>query len=310
MLEIDAFLGYLKYVKRYSPLTVQAYAEDLGQFAEFCEKVERIQEWGEVTSGMVRRFEVGLMSGRLVFTKEGREYRPQPMASKSVRRKLSALRTFFRHQMREGVLGEDPTELVAAPRVGRRLPVFVPDYEMDELLDEKEAGKGDFATFRDLMLLMVAYYTGMRRSELVALKLEDLDLGARTVKITGKGDKQRIVPVLDGLAEAVPEYLEARIQTQNGKKHSFFFVTDKGNPANEKYVYRHVKKCLGEVTTLAKRSPHVLRHSFATALLNNGACIEAIRELLGHAGLAATQIYTHNSFESLKKVYNQAHPRA
>lgn len=310
-MEIGLFLEYLKNVKRYSLLTLKAYEEDLNQFSEFCEKVELIHEWTEVTSGMVRRFEVGLMSGKLQFTREGgMKYCPKPMAAKSVRRKLSALRTFFRHEMREGRLAEDPTEVVVAPKIGRRLPVFVPDYKMDELLDAKSVVKGDFTAYRDLMILMVAYYTGMRRSELVALKLDDLDMGSKVIRITGKGDKQRIVPMLDELVEEIDSYLLLREEQLKGKRHAYFFITDAGEPANEKYIYRHVKKSLGEVTSLVKRSPHILRHSFATALLNNGACIEAIRELLGHSSLAATQIYTHNSFESLKRVYNQAHPRA
>jgi len=309
-MEIESFLTYLGNVKRYSPLTLKAYEEDLNQFSEFCEKVELIHDWTEVTSGMVRRFEVGLMSGKLRFTRGAGTYRSKPMAPKSVRRKLSSLRTFFRYQMREGLLSDDPTEVVVAPKIAKRLPVFVPDYKMDELLGEKEAEKEDFSVFRDLMLLMMAYYTGMRRSELVALKVEDLDMSAGIVQITGKGNKQRIVPMLEDLMDEIRLYLEEREKVMQKKRHPFFFITDAGAPANEKYIYRHVKKCLGEVTSLTKRSPHVLRHSFATALLNNGACIEAIRELLGHASLAATQVYTHNSFESLKRVYNQAHPRA
>ena len=200
-MEIESFLVYLKNVKRYSPLTLKAYEEDLNQFSEFCEKVELIHEWTEVTSGMVRRFEVGLMSGKLEFFKGDVVYRPKAMSPKSVRRKLSSLRTFFRYQMREGLLQDDPTEVVVAPKIGKRLPVFVPNYKMDELLDEKESGKEDFSTFRDLMLLMVAYYTGMRRSELVSLKLDALDMGAGIVRITGKGDKQRIVPLLEDLQE-------------------------------------------------------------------------------------------------------------
>ena len=159
------------------------------------------------------------------------------------------------------------------------------------------------------MVLMTAYYTGMRRSELVALKLEDVDLEGAVIRVNGKGDKQRIVPMLPELAGDLRIYLNKREELV-GEKHQFVFVTDKGKPVYDKFIYRLTVKYLGEVTSLKKRSPHVLRHSFATALLNNGACIEAIRELLGHAGLAATQIYTHNSFESLKKVYNQAHPRA
>lgn len=309
-MEFGSFLEYLKNVKRYSALTLKAYEEDLNQFAGFCEKVELIHGWEEVTVGMVRRFEVGLMTGRLQLEKEGKTYSPRPMTAKTVRRKLSALRAFFRYEMREGRLSEDPTEAVAAPKIGSRLPVFVPGYQMDELLDNREEAKNDFKTFRDLMILMMAYCTGMRRSELVALTLDDLDMGGKVIRITGKGDKQRIVPMLDELVEEVERYLQARKEHLQGKKHSAFFITDAGNPANEKYIYRHVKQSLAQVTSLTKRSPHVLRHSFATALLNNGACIEAIRELLGHSNLAATQIYTHNSFESLKRVYNQAHPRA
>lgn len=308
-MEIDSFLCYLKNVKRYSPNTLSAYADDLNQFVEFCEKVELIREWTEVTSKMVRRFEVGLMSGKLEFGEGDRKRRPKPMTGKSVRRKLSTLRTFFKHQLREGLLTDDPTEAVITPKIGKKLPVFVPDYKMDELLDEEALGKDDFRIFRDMVLIMMAYYTGMRRSELVGLKLEDVDLSSRIIRITGKGDKQRIVPMLDELVDEVEKYIEARAGKVK-EKHSFFFITDAGAPANEKYVYRHVKSCLEHVTSLSKRSPHVLRHSFATALLNNGACIEAIRELLGHSSLAATQVYTHNSFESLKRVYNQAHPRA
>lgn len=308
-MEIDSFLSYLKNVKRYSVHTLTAYEEDLNQFMEFCEKIELIHNWQEVTSGMVRRFEVGLMAGKLTFGEGIHQRKPKPMTAKSVRRKLSSLRTFFRYQMREGVLADDPTEVVVAPKLGKRLPVFVPEYQMDELLAEEEAGKDDFKTYRDMMVLMVAYYTGMRRSELVALKLEDLDMSAGVIRITGKGDKQRIVPLLDDLVQEIRCYLEIRAIKVKGR-HSAFFITDAGAPANEKYIYRHVKSCLGKVTSLAKRSPHVLRHTFATSLLNNGACIEAIRELLGHSNLAATQVYTHNSFESLKRVYNQAHPRA
>lgn len=303
-MEIDSFLSYLKNVKRYSLLTVGAYEKDLLQFREFCEKVELIHEWTEVTSGMVRRFEVALMSGKLLQEKGGK---PKPMTAKTVQRKLSSLRSFFRYLLREGRMDEDPTEIVVAPKVGKRLPVFVPDYKMDELLDEEEVA--DFPAFRDKLVLMMAYCTGMRRSELVALKVEDVDLENGVIRITGKGDKQRIVPILDELAEEIKCYLQERSSHVKGK-HSFFFLTDKGTPVYDKFIYRLVVRCLGKVTSLSKRSPHVLRHSFATSLLNNGACIEAIRELLGHSGLAATQIYTHNSFESLKKVYNQAHPRA
>ena len=307
-MEIDSFLSYLKNIKRYSALTITAYKEDLNQFREFCEKVELIRQDEQITSKMVRRFEMGLMSGGLKIGGVDGEEKLRPMTARSVRRKLSSLRTYFRYLVREGKLTEDPTEIVVAPKMGKRLPVFVPDYQMDEVLD-KHASDKDFANIRDRMVLMTAYYTGMRRSELVALKLEDVDLGGAVIRVNGKGDKQRIVPMLPELAGDLRIYLNKREELV-GEKHQFVFVTDKGKPVYDKFIYRLAVKYLGEVTSLKKRSPHVLRHSFATALLNNGACIEAIRELLGHAGLAATQIYTHNSFESLKKVYNQAHPRA
>ena len=307
-MEIDSFLSYLKNIKRYSALTITAYKEDLNQFREFCEKVDLIRQDEEITSKMVRRFEMGLMSGGLKIGGVDGEEKLRPMTARSVRRKLSSLRTYFRYLVREGKLTEDPTEIVVATNMGKRLPVFVPDYQMDEVLD-KHASDKDFANIRDRMVLMTAYYTGMRRSELVVLKLADVDLGGAVIRVNGKGDKHRIVPMLPELAGDLRIYLNKREELV-GEKHQFVFVTDKGKPVYDKFIYRLAVKYLGEVTSLKKRSPHVLRHSFATALLNNGACIEAIRELLGHAGLAATQIYTHNSFESLKKVYNQAHPRA
>lgn len=303
-MEIDSFLVYLKSVKRYSEHTVTAYQEDLNQFFEFCEKVELIEHSSEVTAKMVRRFEVALMSGK--FEMNGQKLKP--MTAKTVRRKLSSLRTYFRFQIKEGGMTVNPVDGVVAPKIGKKLPVFIPDYQMDELLDSHESD-GSFPEMRDRLVLMMAYYTGMRRSELVGLKAEDIDVGNETIKVNGKGNKQRIVPMLPELTNEVNAYLQMRNEIV-GEKHPFFFITDKGTPVYDKFIYRLVVKYLGEVTTSSKRSPHVLRHSFATALLNNGACIEAIRKLLGHSSLAATQVYTHNSFESLKKVYNQAHPRA
>lgn len=303
-MEIDSFLVYLKSVKRYSEHTITAYQEDLNQFFEFCEKVELIENATEVTAKMVRRFEAALMSGK--FKRNGQILKP--MMPKTVRRKLSSLRTYFRFQVKEGRMAVNPVDGVVAPKMGKRLPVFVPDYLMDELLDIHESESG-FPEIRDRLVLMMAYCTGMRRSELVGLKTEDIDVGNETIKVNGKGNKQRIVPMLHELTDEVKIYLQMRDEIA-GEKHPFFFITDKGIPVYDKFIYRLVVKYLGEVTTSSKRSPHVLRHSFATALLNNGACIEAIRKLLGHSSLAATQVYTHNSFESLKKVYNQAHPRA
>lgn len=307
--EVDSFLEYLKDIKRYSLNTLIAYSEDLNQFVEFCEKVELIQKWSEVTSGMVRRFGAGLMAGTLEFGEGEKRRKVKPQSAKSVNRKLSSLRSMFRYLIREGVVEMDPVELVNAPKIRKKLPVFVPDDEMDELLDEGFE-KNDFASFRDWMILKIAYCTGMRRSELAALKIEDIDMEAKVIKVVGKGDKERMIPMLDELVFDIRSYLaERELNLDKEKCDSTFFITDAGLPASAAYVAARVKKQLNKVRALSKRSTHVLRHSFATALLNNGAESEAIRKLLGHESLAATQIYTHNSFEKLKQVYNEAFDR-
>ena len=308
--EIDSFLEYLKDIKRYSLNTLLAYSEDLNQFVEFCEKVELVHEWSDVTSGMIRRFGAGLMAGSLEFGEGERRRKVKPQSAKSVNRKLSSLRSLFRYLIREGVVDTDPVELVNAPKIRKKLPVFVPDDEMDELLDGVYE-EGDFPSFRDWIILMVAYCTGMRRSELAALKIEDFDMEAKVVKVVGKGDKERQIPMLDELAADVKSYLAVREARANKEKAgTCFFITDGGLPASAAYIAARVKKQLNRVGALSKRSTHVLRHSFATALLNNGAESEAIRKLLGHESLAATQIYTYNSFEKLKQVYNKAFDRS
>lgn len=293
-MEIETFLSYLQDIKRYSPHTLTAYREDLEQFLSYCGTINEVRDFPDITAKMVREWVVILMSGGMHPT--------------TVRRKLSALRTLFKYLLRERKVEDNPTESVTLPKSGKRLPVFVPDYQMDELLDG-EVLQGGFPELRDRLVLLMAYLTGMRRSELVGLKLGDVDFSGENLKVTGKGNKQRLVPLARELLEDMKCYLEWREKIVSSG-HDYFFVTDKGKPVYDKFIYRLVVKYLGTVTTLKKRSPHVLRHTFATQLLNNGACIEAIRELLGHADLAATQIYTHNSFENLIKVFNQAHPRA
>ncbi len=308
--EVDSFLEYLKDIKRYSLNTLIAYSEDLNQFVEFCEKVELVHEWSEVTSGMIRRFGAGMMLGSLEFGEGERIHKMKPQSAKSVNRKLSSLRSMFRYLIREGIVDADPVELVNAPKIRKKLPVFVPDDEMDDLLDNGFE-KGDFPSLRDWMILKVAYCTGMRRSELAALKIENVDMESKVIRVLGKGDKERLIPILDELSVDIKAYLAVRKTKANKEKAgSFFFITDAGLPANAAYIAAHVKKQLNKVSALSQRSTHVLRHSFATALLNNGAESEAIRKLLGHESLAATQIYTHNSFEKLKQVYNKAFDRA
>lgn len=293
-MDIAPFLSYLENVKRYSPHTLLAYKEDLGQFLDYCATINEVNDFPDVTSKMVREWMVIEMS-------KGRK-------ATTTRRKLSVLRTLFKYLMREGRLAEDPTETIILPKTGRRLPVFVPDYQMDEILDSEDL-QGGFPEVRDRLVLLMAYCTGMRRSELVGLKIRDIDFAGKSLVITGKGNKQRLIPLANELIADMQVYLESR-KKQITREHGHFFITDKGAPVYDKFIYRLVVRCLGKVTTSSKRSPHVLRHTFATQLLNNGACIEAIRALLGHSDLSATQVYTHNSFENLIKVFNQAHPRA
>ena len=293
-MDIAPFLSYLENVKRYSSHTLLAYKEDLGQFLDYCATINEVNDFPDVTSKMVREWMVIEMS-------KGRK-------ATTTRRKLSVLRTLFKYLMREGRLVGDPTETIILPKTGRRLPVFVPDYQMDEILDSEDL-QGGFPEVRDRLVLLMAYCTGMRRSELVGLKIRDIDFAGKSLVITGKGNKQRLIPLANELIADMQVYLEFR-KKQITREHGYFFITDKGAPVYDKFIYRLVVRCLGKVTTSSKRSPHVLRHTFATQLLNNGACIEAIRALLGHSDLSATQVYTHNSFENLIKVFNQAHPRA
>ncbi len=343
MLEIEAYMRSVAEEKKYSPRTVIAYEHDLEQFTSFCEEHEEISEWSEVTPKMVRRWVVACMSGT-----EGME----KISPSSVRRKLSSLSALFKYLMRCGEVNQNPVSYVPLPNKKKALPTFLTPYQLDELLDG-ESLKGGFPKQRDRAVLLTAYLTGMRRAELIALKLQDINFEEGEIKVHGKGDKERIVPMLPELVEELQKYIAARnllvnSEAHNGlsksdkrggqpssergdrlnnnaqcdqtegeaheeggdKAHNVLFVTDKGAPVYDKFIYRLAVRYLGEVTTNQKRSPHVLRHSFATALLNNGACIEAIRKLLGHADLSATQVYTHASIEALIKIYNQAHPRA
>jgi integrase/recombinase XerC len=227
----------------------------------------------------------------------------------TVHRKISCLRIFFRYLRKQGHVQHNPMERVVLPKRKKKLPVFVGEEALDRLLDKHEFGD-DFRGTRNRTIIEMLYLTGMRRAELISLKNADVDLGAAVLKVTGKRNKQRIIPILDELKSGITEYCCIRDREFGGLEGDWFFVTDSGNKLYDKYVYNTVKRYLAMVTTIEKKSPHVLRHTFATHMLNHGADLNSIKELLGHANLSATQIYTHNTFEKLKEVYKQAHPRA
>jgi integrase/recombinase XerC len=227
----------------------------------------------------------------------------------SVHRKISCLRVYFRFLRKEGALKNDPLQKVVVPKRKKRLPVFIEEKAMSTLLDEVSFGE-DFEGVRNKTIIEMLYLTGMRRSELIGLKDSDLDLSEATVKVTGKRNKQRIIPLVKPFIKNLGTYMNMRDIYLNTKSCEWFFVTGKGNKLYDKFVYNIVKGYLAMVTTADRKSPHILRHTFATHMLNNGADLNSIKELLGHANLSATQVYTHNTFEKLKKVYKQAHPRA
>jgi integrase/recombinase XerC len=227
----------------------------------------------------------------------------------SVHRKISCLRVFFRFLRKEGIITSDPLEKVILPKRKKTLPVFVEEGALDKLLDEIDFGS-DFTGLRNLLIIEMLYLTGMRRSELTGLRTMDVDFSGATIKVTGKRNKQRIIPLSGPFVSRIKEYMRFRNEVAGAGNESWLFITAKGNKLYDKYVYNIVRSYLAMVTTIEKKSPHVLRHTFATHMLNRGADLNAIKEFLGHANLSATQVYTHNTFEKLKKIYKQAHPRA
>jgi integrase/recombinase XerC len=239
--------------------------------------------------------------------KEHKTKNHKPFNTSSVHRKISCLRMFFKFLSREGILKNDPLEKIVLPRKKKSLPVFVMEKAMDNLLDDKVFGDG-FAGIRDRTIIEMLYLTGMRRAELIGLRNNDIDLDQQTVKVTGKRNKQRIIPIVIPYIKRLEEYVKARNENMDCGIEGWFFVTDSGNKLYDKFVYNLVNKYLSMVTTVEKKSPHVIRHTFATHMLNRGADLNSIKELLGHANLSATQVYTHNTFEKLKEVYKK-HPR-
>ena len=288
-----SFLQYLRFEKRFSPHTVLAYQNDLQQFFAYLKNLYETEDLLSVTHSMVRSWIVDLME--------------KEISPRSINRKLTTLKTFYKFLLRQGMVLTNPMLKVQAPKTSKRLPVFVDEKKMELLFNEKNFGEGFEAT-RDRLMLEIFYATGMRLSELIGLEDASIDIYECQVKVLGKRNKERIIPFTKKLKETIEVYLKSRQEIV--KNAPSFFVTDKGKKLYPKLVYRIVIYRLGSVTTLDKKSPHILRHTFATHMLNNGADINSVKELLGHASLSATQVYTHNTIEKLKQVYKQAHPRA
>lgn len=295
MLETDSFLDYLRYERNYSEETVKAYEEDLRQFEQFGEEEVGAMTPSKVDAELVREWVVNLMD---------RKY-----ASSSINRKLSSLRSFFKFLLKKGKVESDPLRKVIGPKEKKTLPVFLKEREMNRLLDDIDFGEG-FEGCRDRLIIEMFYATGMRLSELIGLDDVCVDFSASLIKVTGKRNKQRLIPFGEELKKTMADYVNLRNEVVPVRQDGAFFVRKTGERLYRGMVECIVKRNLSKVTTVKKRSPHVLRHTFATVMLNHDAELGAIKELLGHESLATTEIYTHTTFEELKKVYNQAHPRA
>ena len=295
-MKFDLFLAYIQFEKRFSKHTIKAYQSDLEQFQTYLFATYSIQQNAEITHQHIRSWIIALMQAG--------------MTPRSINRKLSTLKSFFQFLIKKGKLEKDPMLKVTAPKTGKRLPVFVEERPLEVLFEEVQFGE-DFEGVRDRLIMELLYQTGIRRSELIHLQISDIDFQGQAIKVLGKGNKERLIPINRDLRLQINNYLELRKQTfPDILTLGQLLLTKKGKPLYPKMVYNLVNKYLAIVTTQEKRSPHILRHSFATHLSNNGADLNAIKELLGHSSLAATQVYTHNSIERLKEIYQQAHPKA
>lgn len=290
----DSFLDYLQYERNYSEETIKSYREDLRQFEEFAREEIGDSAPSEVKAELVREWIVSLMD---------RGY-----TSTSINRKLSSLRSFYKFLLRKGEVAVNPLQKITGPKNKKPLPAFLRESDMDRLLDEVDFGEG-FKGCRDHMVIEMFYATGVRLSELIGLDNKDVDFSSSLIKVTGKRNKQRLIPFGEELKIAMMEYVDVRNEAVPIRTNAFF-VRENGERLSRSIVENLVKRNLSKVVTLKKRSPHVLRHTFATTMLNHDAELGAIKELLGHESLATTEVYTHTTFEELKKVYNLAHPRA
>ncbi|MDO8972085.1 MAG: tyrosine-type recombinase/integrase [Saprospiraceae bacterium] len=294
MFHEESFYGYLSLERRFSPHTLTAYRSDLSGFITFCTEQQCLTSLSEVRHLHIRSWIVAQMQAG--------------QSSRSIVRRLSCLKTYFKFLKKRGLIEKDPMRKVTAPRSGKRLPVFVQESQMSAVFSHLEFAD-DYSGLLARLILEILYATGMRRSEASNLKINDIDFSRMVFRVRGKGDKERFIPFARYLTEWLEKFLEARKVNFPGTSEPWLFLNRKGEQYSPESIYYLVRKHLSTVTTAEQRSPHVLRHSFATHLSNNGADLNAIKELLGHSNLASTQVYMHNNIERLLQVYEQAHPK-
>ncbi len=292
---ITEFVNFLQFEKRYSSHTVRAYTDDLTSFFDYIKKVYTIEDIKAIQTNIIRTWLADLRNNDI-----------QP---RSIHRKISSLKSFFKYHLRQGNISQSPVRTIISPKSNKRLPQFVQTKEMTTLFEHVEFSD-DWRGQTAKISLQILYATGIRLSELINLKESQIDIAHQSIKVLGKGSKERIIPIGKTLIYNIQTYIQEKRKQFSSLDIDILLVTEKGKKLYPKYVYLEVKKYLSLITTIDKKSPHVLRHTFATHLTNNGADLNAVKELLGHSSLAATQVYTHNTIEKLKEIYKQAHPKA
>lgn len=290
---INSFLDYLIFEKKYSKHTVTAYQNDLQTFMTYCESIYGDGDLLQINYSQIRSWIVSLVDSGI--------------SNNSINRKISSLKSFYKFLQKTDQLNTSPLIKHKALKVAKKVQVPFTMKEINEVLDALDEEEG-FEGLRNRLMVALFYATGIRRIELVNLELQGVNLAAKTIKVLGKRNKERVIPLIPSVLSIIEKYLEERDQISSQEKR--LFITDKGNKISETLVYRVINHYFSKVSSKVKKSPHILRHSFATHLLNEGADLNSVKELLGHASLASTQVYTHNSLESIKKMYNQAHPRS
>ena len=290
---IADFIQHLRYGRRYSPHTLAAYEADLIQFRDYLATESQVSAISDISHFHIRSWLAGLKT--------------EKQTPRTINRKMSSLNAYYKYLRRMGVTDKNPVRMLHSQRLPERLPTYLKEEQTSALLEEKDFGEG-FKGFTDRLICELLYATGMRRAELLGLKEQDIEWSLHQVRILGKGNKERLVPISAALLDTLRDYMAAK-RGQEAWDEEFLLNLPNGRPLYAGYVYKVVKSHLSEVTTAEKRSPHVLRHTFATHLLNNGANIQAIKDLLGHSSLAATQVYTHNNIDKLKEIHKQNHPR-